>query len=282
MSTENKDKLVIGGHEFDSRFILGSGKYNVELIQAAVEQAGAQIITLALRRANSAGEGNILDHIPQGVTLLPNTSGARDAQEAVRIARLARELGCGDFVKIEVIRDSKYLLPDNYETIKATEILAKEGFIVMPYMYPDLNAARALAEAGAAAIMPLAAPIGSNKGLSTKDFIQILVDEIDLPIIVDAGIGRPSQACEAMEMGVDAIMANTAIATAGNIPAMAMAFRKAIEAGRAAYLSGLGRVVEKGGEASSPLTGFFGGGINMEKSVIWNIGRKWKCWKNRR
>ena len=256
MSTENKDKLVIGGHEFDSRFILGSGKYNVELIQAAVEQAGAQIITLALRRANSAGEGNILDHIPQGVTLLPNTSGARDAQEAVRIARLARELGCGDFVKIEVIRDSKYLLPDNYETIKATEILAKEGFIVMPYMYPDLNAARALAEAGAAAIMPLAAPIGSNKGLSTKDFIQILVDEIDLPIIVDAGIGRPSQACEAMEMGVDAIMANTAIATAGNITAMAMAFRKAIEAGRAAYLSGLGRVVEKGGEASSPLTGF--------------------------
>lgn len=256
MSTENKDKLVIGGYEFDSRFILGSGKYNVELIQAAVEQAGAQIITLALRRANSAGEGNILDHIPQGVTLLPNTSGARDAQEAVRIARLARELGCGDFVKIEVIRDSKYLLPDNYETIKATEILAKEGFIVMPYMYPDLNAARALAEAGAAAIMPLAAPIGSNKGLSTKDFIQILVDEIDLPIIVDAGIGRPSQACEAMEMGVDAIMANTAIATAGNIPAMAMAFRKAIEAGRAAYLSGLGRVVEKGGEASSPLTGF--------------------------
>ena len=256
MSTENKDKLVIGGHEFDSRFILVSGKYNVELIQAAVEQAGAQIITLALRRANSAGEGNLLDHIPQGVTLLPNTSGARDAQEAVRIARLARELGCGDFVKIEVIRDSKYLLPDNYETIKATEILAKEGFIVMPYMYPDLNAARALAEAGAAAIMPLAAPIGSNKGLSTKDFIQILVDEIDLPIIVDAGIGRPSQACEAMEMGVDAIMANTAIATAGNIPAMAMAFRKAIEAGRAAYLSGLGRVVEKGGEASSPLTGF--------------------------
>ena len=151
MSTEHRDKLVIGGHEFDSRFILGSGKYNVELIQAAVEQAGAQIITLALRRANSAGEGNILDHIPQGVTLLPNTSGARDAQEAVRIARLARELGCGDFVKIEVIRDSKYLLPDNYETIKATEILAKEGFIVMPYMYPDLNAARALTDAGAAA-----------------------------------------------------------------------------------------------------------------------------------
>ena len=228
----------------------------MELIDAAIRQAKAEIITLALRRANSTGEGNILDHIPEGVTLLPNTSGARNAEEAVRIARLARELGCGDFVKIEVIHDSKYLLPDNYETIKATEVLAKEGFVVLPYMYPDLNAARDLACAGAAAIMPLAAPIGSNKGLSTKDFIQILVDELELPIIVDAGIGRPSQACEAMEMGVDAIMANTAIATAGDIPAMAQAFRKAIEAGRAAYLSGLGRVVEKGGEASSPLTGF--------------------------
>lgn len=251
-----QDTLTIGGHEFTSRFILGSGKYNVELIRAAVEQAGAQMITLALRRVNSAGQGNILDHVPQGVTLLPNTSGARNAQEAVRVARLARELGCGDFVKIEVICDSKYLLPDNCETIKATEILAKEGFVVMPYMYPDLNAARDLRNAGAAAIMPLAAPIGSNKGLSTKDFIQILVDEIDLPIIVDAGIGRPSQACEAMEMGVDAIMSNTAIATAGDIPAMAQAFKNAINAGRAAYLAGLGRVVNQGGEASSPLTGF--------------------------
>ncbi len=251
-----EDKLIIGGHEFDSRFILGSGKYNVELIKAAVEQAGAQMITLALRRANSSGDGSILEHIPQGVTLLPNTSGARNAQEAVRIARLARELGCGDFVKIEVIRDSKYLLPDNSETVKATEILAKEGFIVMPYMYPDLNTARDLADAGASAVMPLAAPIGSNKGLSTKDFIRILVDEISLPIIVDAGIGRPSQACEAMEMGVDAIMANTAIATAGDIPGMAQAFRQAIEAGRAAYLSGMGRVKDKGADASSPLTGF--------------------------
>lgn len=251
-----EDKLIIGGHEFDSRFILGSGKYNVELIKAAVEQAGAQMITLALRRANSSGDGSILEHIPQGVTLLPNTSGARNAQEAVRIARLARELGCGDFVKIEVIRDSKYLLPDNSETVKATEILAKEGFIVMPYMYPDLNTARDLADAGASAVMPLAAPIGSNKGLSTKDFIRILVDEISLPIIVDAGIGRPSQACEAMEMGVDAIMANTAIATAGDIPGMAQAFRQAIEAGRVAYLSGMGRVKDKGADASSPLTGF--------------------------
>ena len=251
-----QDIFMLGGQEFQSRFILGSGKYNVELIKAAVEQAGAQMITLAVRRANSDGEGNILDYIPQGVTLLPNTSGARNAQEAVRIARLSRELGCGNFVKIEIMRDSKYLLPDNAETVKATEILTKEGFVVLPYMYPDLNTARDLVDAGAAAVMPLAAPIGSNKGLATKEFIQILIDEIDLPIIVDAGIGRPSQACEVMEMGAAAVMANTAIATAGDIPQMASAFKKAIEAGRQAYLSGLGRVREKGAEASSPLTGF--------------------------
>lgn len=251
-----QDKLIIGGHEFDSRFILGSGKYSLDLINAAVQNAGAQIITLALRRTNTNDTANILDYIPEGVTLLPNTSGARNAEEAVRIARLSRECGCGDFVKIEVIRDSKYLLPDNQETIRATEILAKEGFIVMPYMYPDLNVARDLKNAGAACIMPLGSPIGSNKGLATKDFIQILIDEIDLPVIVDAGIGRPSQACEAMEMGASAIMANTAIATAGNITMMAQAFKQAIEAGRLAYLAKLGRVIEKGGVASSPLTGF--------------------------
>ena len=253
---QTNDKLILGGHEFNSRFILGSGKYSLELIEAAVKHAGAQIVTLALRRANAGTTANILDCIPEGVTLLPNTSGARNADEAVRIARLSRELGCGDFVKIEVIHDSRYLLPDNYETIKATEVLAKEGFIVLPYMYPDLNAARDLVNAGASAIMPLGAPIGSNKGLCTRDFIQILIDEIDLPIIVDAGIGRPSQACEAMEMGAAAVMANTAIATAGDIPAMAHAFKQAIEAGRAAYLAGLGRVLEHGGSASSPLTGF--------------------------
>ena len=249
------DKLIIGGHEFNSRFILGSGKYDVELIKAAIEDAGAEMITLALRRANSSSE-NILEYIPKNVTLLPNTSGARNAEEAVRIARLARELGCGDFVKIEVIRDSKYLLPDNHETIKATEILANEGFVVMPYMYPDLNVARDLVNAGASAVMPLASPIGSNRGLATKEFIKILIEEIDLPIIVDAGIGSPSQACEAMEMGAAAIMANTAIATSGNVPAMASAFDKAIEAGRLAYLAGLGRVLDKGASASSPLTGF--------------------------
>ncbi len=252
----NNDKLILGGHEFSSRFILGSGKYSLNLIESAVRDAGAEIITLAVRRANTKEQENILDYIPKGVTLLPNTSGARTAEEAVRIARLAREIGCGDFVKIEIMRDTKYLLPDNNETIKATEILAKEGFVVLPYMYPDLYAARDLANAGASAVMPLAAPIGSNKGLATREFIQILVDETDLPVIVDAGIGRPSQACEAMEMGAAAIMANTALATAGDLPLMAAAFRNAVEAGRKAYLSGLGRVLTRGASASDPLTGF--------------------------
>ena len=253
---KQEDCLVIGGHRFHSRFILGSGKYSLQLIEAAVRDAGAEIVTLAVRRANTKEQENILDYIPKGVTLLPNTSGARNADEAVRIAHLARELGCGDFVKIEIMRDSKYLLPDNAETIKATERLANEGFVVMPYMYPDLNVARDMVEAGAAAVMPLAAPIGSNKGLATKEFIQILIDEIDLPIIVDAGIGKPSEACAAMEMGAAAIMANTALATAGNLPLMAAAFKDAIAAGRKAYLAGLGRVLTRGAAASDPLTGF--------------------------
>ena len=253
---QTNDKLVIGGKEFQSRFILGSGKYSLKLIEAAIKYAGAEIITLAVRRANTKEQENILDYIPEGVTLLPNTSGARNAQEAVRIARLARELGCGNFVKVEIMRDAKYLLPDNQETIKATEILAKEGFVVMPYMYPDLNVARDLVNAGAATVMPLASPIGSNKGLATREFIQILIDEIDVPIIVDAGIGKPSQACEAMEMGAAAIMANTALATAGDLPVMASAFRQAIEAGRQAYLAGIGRVLTRGASASDPLTGF--------------------------
>ena len=252
----NNDKLIIGGHEFSSRFILGSGKYSMKLIESAIRDAGAEIITLAVRRANTKEDENILDFIPENVTLLPNTSGARNAEEAIRIARLARALGCGDFVKVEIMRDSKYLLPDNQETIKATEALANEGFVVLPYMYPDLNAARDLVNAGAAAVMPLASPIGSNKGLATKDFIQILIDEIELPIIVDAGIGRPSQACEAMEMGAAAIMANTALATAGDLPLMASAFKNAINAGRKAYLAGLGRVLTRGASASDPLTGF--------------------------
>lgn len=256
MKEQQEDVLEIGGHKFHSRFILGSGKYSLALIEAAVRDAGAEIVTCAVRRANTKEHENILDYIPKGVTLLPNTSGARTADEAVRIAHLARELGCGDFVKIEIMRDTKYLLPDNEATIHATEMLAKEGFVVLPYMYPDLNVARDLVNAGAAAVMPLAAPIGSNKGLVTKEFIQILIDEIDAPIIVDAGIGSPAQACEAMQMGAAAIMANTALATAGDLPLMASAFKDAIAAGRKAYRAGLGRVLTRGAAASDPLTGF--------------------------
>ena len=254
-----KDTLIIGNREFNSRFILGSGKFSLEMTKIVIENGGVEMVTLALRRANSGGKENILDYIPGNITLLPNTSGARNAQEAVRIARLARELGCGDFVKIEVINDSKYLMPDNSETIRATEILAKEGFVVMPYMYPDLIAARQMADAGAAAIMPLGAPIGSNKGLLTREFIKILICEIDLPVIVDAGIGKPSQACEAMELGCAAVMANTAIATANDVGMMASAFKFAVEAGRKAWLAGLGRVLNYEAEASSPLTGFLEG-----------------------
>ena len=250
------DRLVLGGQEFQSRLILGSGKFSLAMTQAVIKHGEVEMVTLALRRANVGGEENILEYIPEGITILPNTSGARNAEEAVRIARLAREIGCGRFIKLEVIHDSKYLLPDNYETVKATEILAKEGFLVMPYMYPDLNVARELVNAGAVSVMPLGAPIGSNKGLCTKEFIRILVEEINLPIIVDAGIGRPSQACEAMEMGVAAVMCNTAIATAGDVAQMARAFKQAVEAGRAAYLAGLGRVLDGRAEASSPLTGF--------------------------
>lgn len=253
---EKKDTFKLGDKEFSSRFILGSGKYSMNLIKAAVENGGAEIVTLSVRRANTKEHENIVDYVPKGVTLLPNTSGARNAKEAVRIAKMARELGCGNFIKIEIMGDTKYLFPDNNETIKATEELAKDGFVVLPYMFPDLYAARALKDAGAAAVMPLAAPIGSNKGLCAKDFIQIMIDEIDLPIIVDAGIGKPSEACQAMEMGATAVMANTAVATAADIPMMASAFKSAIEAGRKAHLAGLGRVLERGASASDPLTGF--------------------------
>lgn len=250
-----QDFLELGGKKFSSRLIMGSGKFDHEMIKACVEVAKCEIVTLALRRVNESENRNILDFIPKNVTLLPNTSGARNASEAVRIARLGRELGIGDFVKIEVIRDSKYLLPDNYETLKAVEILANEGFVVLPYMHADLNFARDMANAGAAAIMPLGSPIGSNQGLLMKGMIEILVNEINLPIIVDAGIGRPSQACEAMELGCAAVMINTAIATSKDLAQMASAFAEAIKAGRNGYLAGFGSV-SKTANASSPLTGF--------------------------
>ncbi|MGL5512514.1 MAG: thiazole synthase, partial [Sporomusa sp.] len=198
---------------------------------------------------------NIVAYIPQGCTLMPNTSGARTAEEAVRIARLARAAGCGNWIKIEVIADNRYLLPDNIETIKATEILAAEGFVVLPYMSPDLMSAKRLVAAGAAAVMPLGAPIGTNRGLKTKELVKIIIEEISLPIIVDAGIGRPSEAAEAMEMGAAAVLVNTAVATASNPAVMAEAFGLAVDAGRKAYLAGPGTILDFAA-ASSPLTGF--------------------------
>jgi thiazole synthase len=249
--------LVIAGKSFTSRFFLGTGKFKSKKdLSDSILSSGSELVTVALRRIDlERHEENILEHIPSHVTLLTNTSGARNAQEAVRIARLAKASGCGHWVKIEVINDSKYLLPDNHETIKATEILAAEGFVVLPYISPDLYTARALVKAGAATIMPLGSFIGSNQGLKTREFIQVLINEIDLPIVVDAGIGAPSQAAEAMEMGAAAVLANTAVATAQNPAVIARAFALAVEAGRLAYLSGL--PLQQGlAKASSPLTGF--------------------------
>jgi len=251
------DALVIGGREITSRLFLGTGKFpSNRLIPEAVAASGAQVVTVALRRIDpDYEEENIAAFVPAGCILMPNTSGARNAEEAVRIARLARAAGCGDWVKIEVISDNRYLLPDNAETIRATEILAREGFVVLPYMSPDLMDARRLVEAGAAAVMPLGAPIGSNRGLRTKELIRILIEEIPLPVIVDAGLGRPSEAAEAMEMGAAAVLVNTAIATAGDPVAMARAFGMAVEAGRTAFLAGPGET-RIYASASSPLTGF--------------------------
>lgn len=255
--TASSDSWILGDQTFTSRFLLGTGKFkNKEDVRASIVASGAQIVTVALRRIDiERHDENILNFIPEGVVLLTNTSGARDAGEAVRLARLARESGCGNWVKIEVINDSKYLLPDNSETIKATEILTAEGFIVLPYVTPDLYVARALQKAGAAAVMPLGSLIGSNQGLKAKSFIEILLREIDLPIIVDAGIGAPSQACEAMEMGASAVLVNTAVASADDPPRLARAFRLAVESGREAFLSGLPGQ-RSFANASSPLTGF--------------------------
>jgi len=251
------DKLVIGGQELTSRLFVGTGKFHSNsIIPEVIRSSGAQVVTVALRRVDFASKDeNILEHVPKECILMPNTSGARNAEEAVRIARLARASGCGNWIKIEVISDNKYLLPDNFETVKAAEILVKDGFVVLPYMSPDLMAAKRLRDVGAAAVMPLGAPIGTNKGLKTKEIIRILIEEINVPVIVDAGLGKPSHAAEAMEMGADAVLVNTALATAGDPVGMGEAFRMATIAGRKAFLCGAGPIREMA-DASSPLTGF--------------------------
>ncbi|HYH04242.1 MAG TPA: thiazole synthase [Bacillota bacterium] len=251
------DLFQIGGIKLHSRLLVGTGKFaSHDLIPEVIKASGTQVVTVALRRVDLDTPGeNMLDYIAKDVIVMPNTSGARNATEAVRIARIAREASGSNWVKIEVISDQRYLLPDNFETLKATEVLAKEGFIVLPYMSPDLMAAKRMVEAGAAAVMPLGAPIGSNRGLKTKELVRIMVEELELPVIVDAGIGKPSEAAEAMELGAAAVLVNTAIAVADNPVAMAEAFGLAVTAGRLAFLSGPGAVREEA-SASSPLTGF--------------------------
>ena len=252
-----EDILRIGGREIKNRLFIGTGKFSsYNVMKLALEASNAEIVTVALRRVDEASKTeNILDYIPKRCILAANTSGARNADEAVRIARLAKAAGCGNWVKIEVIQDNKYLLPDNLETVKATETLAKEGFVVLPYMSPDLSMARRLVDAGAAAVMPLGSPIGSNRGFKTRELVEILISEIKIPVIVDAGLGAPSSACECMEAGCAAVLINTAIAIAEDPVVMAKAFSDAVKAGRMAYVSGIPRS-EKNARASSPLTGF--------------------------
>lgn len=252
------DKLVIGGKELESRLFLGTGKYSSDsVLPEVLKSSGTNVVTVALRRVDmNSKTGNVIDFIGDEYTLLPNTSGARSADEVVRLARLGRAAGCGNWIKIEAIQDNKYLLPDNIETVKAAEILVKDGFVVLPYINPDLSTARRLVDVGAAAVMPLGSPIGSNRGIRTREMLKILIDEIDeVPIIVDAGIGKPSDAVMVMEMGADAVLVNTAIATSKKPVRMAEAFKYAVKAGREAFNSGLGEVKDSA-SASSPLTGF--------------------------
>jgi thiazole synthase len=253
-----QDPLVIAGRSFESRLLVGTGKFpSPQVMRKAVEASGAEIVTVALRRMEL---DNPQDHFLNAIDkdrylLLPNTSGARDAGEAVRLARLARAAGCEPWVKLEVTPDPHYLLPDPVETLKAAEILVKDGFVVLPYIPADPILSKRLEEVGAATVMPLGSPIGSKQGLKTRDAIEIIVEMANVPVIVDAGLGAPSHACEAMEIGADAVLVNTAIAVAGDPEAMARAFKRGVEAGREAFLAGIGRP-RKAAEASSPLTGF--------------------------
>jgi thiazole synthase len=253
--------LTIAGHEFKSRLILGTGKFSSpEKMREALDASGAEMVTVALRRADLSGKrdpfANILDFLdPKRYVILPNTSGAMNAEEAVRLARLAQAAGLPNWVKLEIHPDPRYLLPDPIETLKAAEILVKEGFVVLPYINADPVLAKRLQDAGTATVMPLGSPIGSNRGIQTRDQIRIIIEQATVPVVVDAGIGAPSHAAEAMELGADAVLVNTAIAVASDPLAMAGAFAKAIEAGRAAFEIGLGAQLDTA-NATSPLTAF--------------------------
>jgi len=255
------DELIIAGRKFRSRLMVGTGKFaSNEAMVAAMEGSGCEIVTVALRRVDIENPGDsLLSRIDRKkYLLLPNTSGARDAEEAVRLARLARAAGCEPWVKLEVTPDPYYLLPDPVETLKAAEILVKEGFAVLPYINADPILAKRLQEIGTATVMPLGSPIGTNKGIRTRDSIAIIIEQATVPVVVDAGLGAPSHAAEAMEMGADAVLVNTALAVSPDPGAMGRAFRKGVEAGREAFRAGLGEQRDRA-EASSPLTGFLRG-----------------------
>ena len=250
--------LIIGGQEFNSRLLMGTGKFSSnQVMKNALDASSCEIVTVALRRVDfKNNKDDIMAAIDNDKYLiLPNTSGARDAKEAVRLARIARASGCKPWIKLEVTPDPHNLLPDPIETFKAAEILVKDGFIVLPYINADPVLAKRLEEIGTATIMPLGSPIGTNRGLKTKDAISIIIDQAQIPVIVDAGLGAPSHAAEAMEMGADAVLVNTAIAIAKDPVNMARAFKLGVEAGFLAYKSGLGKTKLKA-SASSPLTGF--------------------------
>ena len=252
-------ELTIGGRAFRSRLFVGTGKYpSNTVMEEAIKASGTEMVTLAMKRVDlaDAPADDMLRHVAlPGIQLLPNTSGVRNAQEAVLAAQLARDAFGTNFIKLEIHPDPKYLFPDPIETLAATEALAADGFIVLPYVQADLVLCKRLEDAGAAAVMPLAAPIGTNKGLVTRHMLEIIIDEARVPVVVDAGLGAPSHAAEAMELGADAVLVNTAIAVAGDPVAMARAFAKAVEAGREAFEAGLG-AVSHSAEASSPLTSF--------------------------
>ncbi len=251
------DPLVIGGREFKSRLLMGTGKFrSPEEMVAAIDASGAEIVTVALRRVDLDNpQDHIMSHLDLAKYLiLPNTSGARNADEAVRLARLARASGVSDWVKLEVTPEPRYLLPDPVETFRAAEILVKEGFTVLPYINADPVLARRLQDIGTATVMPLGAPIGSNRGLKTRDNIAVIIEQATVPVVVDAGLGAPSHAAESIEIGADAVLVNTAIAVAENPEAMAKAFCKGVEAGREARLAGLGKPLFMA-EASSPTSG---------------------------
>ena len=263
MTSRTSQTLKIGDREFDSRLLVGTGKFSSnESMKEALRASGSGLVTVALKRANLDSYNdpfaNILDFLePDRYLILPNTAGAMNAEEAVRIARLAVAAGLPNWVKLEIHPDPNYLLPDPIETLKATETLVAEGFTVLPYMNADPVLAQRLQDAGAATVMPLGSPIGSNQGLDTKSQIEIIIEQASVPVVVDAGIGAPSHAAEAMELGADAVLINTAIAIASDPSAMARAFAKAVEAGREAFEIGLGSSSKKA-EASSPLTAFLG------------------------